>query len=162
MLPKILGLLTATRVLSILGLVCRSLHRSSDNTADGEPLKETTVPSHGTGFPVGAYCPSLARAPALLPQSMGGWASTPHHALCRKYRECWKVRSLPAVHARPACTARSIALQNLRRSVSVHLAAQHDVLVRRVLREVMREAADRRHEHHGRRQALGQDLRVVA
>jgi len=65
-------------------------------------LKETTVPSHGTGFPAGAYCPSLARALARPPQSLGARPSRQHHALCRKYRECRKVRSLPAVHAAAA------------------------------------------------------------
>jgi hypothetical protein len=152
-----------TRVLSILepsfALCIVHLTILRMGLPEGNPRAESR---HG-GFPRGGLLSvACARTGATAPQFLGAWASMQHHALCRKYRECRKVRSLPAVHARPACTARSIALQDLRRSVGVHLAAHHDVLVRRVLGEVMRDAADRRHEHHGRRQALGQDLRVVA
>jgi hypothetical protein len=60
------------------------------------------------------------------------------------------------------CGEPLVSLENPGGCVGEHLAAQHDVGIRRVLGEMMRDAADRRHEHHGRWQALGQDLRIVA
>jgi hypothetical protein len=70
----------------------------------------------------------------------------------------------------PICRAASqnrcgeplVSLKNPGGRVGEYLAAQHNVGIRRVLGEVMRDAADRGHEHHGRGQALRQNLRIVA
>ena len=56
----------------------------------------------------------------------------------------------------------SVAAQDARGGVGKDLGAQHDVGVGSVLREVVADAADRGHEHHGRRQSPRQYLRVVA